>query len=280
MRRDESPIRPTMSAPIHPWRAFSVSRFRFYIIKSMELTNKVALITGAKRIGRVVAAQLAAAGADIVLTYHRSRDEAMRTADEISNRGRRALALQTDVSRSDHIARLFERVRETFGGVDILIYMASIYEKKPFAELTESDWDRNIAVDLKGAYLCARSAAEDMKTRGGGRIITVSDWVAASGRPRYKGYLPYYVAKAGLIGLTQALALELAEHHILVNCIAPGPILPPPGLAPEEDIEIRATTPLGRWGGADEIAKVVLGLIESDFITGECIRVDGGRHVY
>jgi NAD(P)-dependent dehydrogenase (short-subunit alcohol dehydrogenase family) len=118
-----------------------------------------------------------------------------------------------------------------------------------------------------------------MRTAGGGRIINFADWIAASGRPRYKGYLPYYVAKHGVIGLTEALALELAEHRILVNAIAPGPVLAPPGTTDEEYRAVEAATPLGRWGGEAEILKAVLFLIETDFMTGETIRVDGGRHV-
>lgn len=246
----------------------------------MELRDKVALLTGGARIGHTVALKLAEAGVNVALSYHRSQEAAERTVKEIEARGRRALAVQVDVTDSGQVTRLVERTLAAFGGVDILIYMASLYEKKDYASLTEADWDRHLAVDLKGAYLCARGCAESMKARGGGRIITFTDWVAASGRPRYKGYLPYYVAKCGVIGLTQVLALELARYNILVNCIAPGPILAPPGLSPEEDAEVRAATPLGRWGGAEEIAKVVLALLQSEFITGECLRVDGGRHVY
>jgi NAD(P)-dependent dehydrogenase (short-subunit alcohol dehydrogenase family) len=103
--------------------------------------------------------------------------------------------------------------------------------------------------------------------------------VAASGRPRYKGYVAYYVAKAGVKALTEALALELAADGILVNAIAPGPILAPPGTSADEHAAVEKATPLGRWGGPGEIAKTVLALIDSDFITGETIRVDGGRHV-
>jgi len=246
----------------------------------MELRDKVALLTGSTRIGHTVALKLAEAGADVALTYHRSQDTAEQTVQEIESRGRRAVAIQTDVSQSDQVSALVEQTRAALGGIDVLIYMASRYQKRVYGDLTEADWDRHLGVDLKGAYLCARGCEESMKARGGGRIINFTDWVAASGRPRYKGYLAYYVAKCGVIGLTQALALELAQYNILVNCIAPGPILSPPGITPEEDAEVRAATPLGRWGGAEEIAKIVLALIQSDFITGECIRVDGGRHVY
>jgi NAD(P)-dependent dehydrogenase (short-subunit alcohol dehydrogenase family) len=103
--------------------------------------------------------------------------------------------------------------------------------------------------------------------------------VARSGRPRYRGYLPYYVAKAGIIALTEALALELASDQILVNAVAPGPIVAPEGTSDEEFAAVERATPLGRWGGEIEIAKAVLALVDSDFITGETIRVDGGRHV-
>ena len=118
-----------------------------------------------------------------------------------------------------------------------------------------------------------------MRAAGGGRIINFTDWVARSGRPRYKGYLPYYVAKHGVIGLTEALALELAEDQILVNAVAPGPIMAPPGTTDEEYKAVEAATPLGRWGGEAEIVRAVMFLIETDFVTGETIRVDGGRHV-
>jgi NAD(P)-dependent dehydrogenase (short-subunit alcohol dehydrogenase family) len=118
-----------------------------------------------------------------------------------------------------------------------------------------------------------------MTRAGGGRVITFSDWVAASGRPRYKDYVPYYVAKRAVIGLTEALSLELAEHQILVNAIAPGPIVAPPDTGADELKAVEAATPLGRWGGEDEIVTAVLFLLESNFVTGETIRVDGGRHV-
>jgi NAD(P)-dependent dehydrogenase (short-subunit alcohol dehydrogenase family) len=117
-----------------------------------------------------------------------------------------------------------------------------------------------------------------MKAAGAGRIVNISDWLPISGRPRYRGYVPYYVSKAAVAALTQSLALELAPE-ILVNAIAPGPILAPPDFTAEETARVIEATPLARWGGADEIAKAVLFLIETEFVTGECIRVDGGRHL-
>jgi NAD(P)-dependent dehydrogenase (short-subunit alcohol dehydrogenase family) len=157
--------------------------------------------------------------------------------------------------------------------------MASVYSPVPFDDLDAAAWDAVVNVDLKAAFLCAHAAVAHLRAAQGGRIINFSDWVAASGRPRYKGFVPYYVAKRGIVGLTEALALELAGDQILVNAIAPGPILAPPGTTAEEHASVERSTPLGRWGGAQEITKAVLFLLESDFVTGETIRVDGGRHV-
>ena len=134
-------------------------------------------------------------------------------------------------------------------------------------------------VDLEGAYLCSRAAIPHMRSAGGGQIINISDWTAASGRPRYKGFLPYYVAKRAVMGLTEGLALELAADDIAVNAIAPGPIIPPESLTQSEIEEVERATPLGRWGGGGEIASAVVGLLQTDFVTGETIRVDGGRHL-
>ncbi len=245
----------------------------------MELTGKVALVTGIRRIGRVVALALADAGANLVLTYHHSKEIAEQTVQEIRGRGREAIALQADLTRVDQVKTMVDEAVAALGRIDILIHMAALYRGKTFEELTEEDWDQALAVNLKSAFLCTQAVAPIMRRQGGGRIITFADWLARSGRPRYRGFLPYYVSKHGVIGLTEALALELAEDNILVNCIAPGPILKPPDLREEENQEVLAATPLKRWGGEGEIAKAVLALIASEFITGECIRVDGGRHV-
>jgi NAD(P)-dependent dehydrogenase (short-subunit alcohol dehydrogenase family) len=192
--------------------------------------------------------------------------------------GQRALTVQADVARREDCDALVTRAAQELGRLDILINMASIYEGKPFAELTEQDWDRCLAVDLKAAFLCSRAALPHLRATKG-RIINFSDWLPVSGRPRYPGYLLYYVAKGGVKALTEALALELAPDRILVNAIAPGPILAPPETSDEELKAVETATPLGTWGGGLEIAKAVLALLDSDFITGETIRVDGGRHI-
>ena len=245
----------------------------------MELTGKVALITGGKRIGLVIARDLASRGVDIAVSYARSQAEANQAVEIVRAGGRRGSAFQADLSQPEAAAALIRSVVDTFGRLDILINMASVYVQRPFAELNAAAWDAVMNVDLRGAFLCAHAAAPHMRAQGGGRIINFSDWIARSGRPRYAGYVPYYVAKAGVVALTEALALELAPDNILVNAIAPGPILAPPGTTSEETAAVEDATPLGRWGGEIEIARAVAALLDGDFITGETIRVDGGRHL-
>jgi NAD(P)-dependent dehydrogenase (short-subunit alcohol dehydrogenase family) len=245
----------------------------------VDLTSKVALITGGKRIGLVVAGELAALGADVAVSYAHSKAEAGQAVSAVRAATRRAAAFQADLSQPDAAAHLIQSVVDTFGRLDILINMASVYVQRPFADLTAADWDAVINVDLRAAFLCAHAAAPHMRAQGGGRIINFSDWIARSGRPRYTGYVPYFVAKTGIIALTEALALELAADNILVNAIAPGPILAPPGTSDAESRAVEEATPLGRWGGELEIAKGVRALLDSDFITGETVRIDGGRHL-
>lgn len=245
----------------------------------MELTGRVALVTGGRRIGAVVAAELARGGADVALVYRASRGEAEETAAAVREAGRRTLVLHADLTSADACARVVEETVAGLGRLDVLVNMASRYRQQPFDELTAADWDAQLAVDLRAAWLCAHAAVPHMRRVHGGRIINFADWVAASGRPRYTGFVPYYVAKAGVVALTQVLALELAPDQILVNAVAPGPILAPDGTSDEEFAKVEQATPLGRWGGEIEIAKAVLALVDSDFITGETIRVDGGRHL-
>jgi NAD(P)-dependent dehydrogenase (short-subunit alcohol dehydrogenase family) len=243
----------------------------------MDIKDRVVLITGGKRIGQVVALELARRGADIATAYRGSRAEAEQTVADVTALGRRAEAIQADVSHEDQCRALVEETVARLGRLDVLINMASIYRPRPLMTMTANEWDEDLNVNLRAAFIASQAAARHMQA-GGGRIVNFSDWLAASGRPAYKDFVAYYVAKAGVKALTEALALELAPK-ILVNAIAPGPILPPPDLTPEENAEVARATPLGRWGGETEIAKAVLTLVESDFITGETIRVDGGRHL-
>lgn len=243
----------------------------------MDPRDKVALITGGARIGKTVAEALARRGCHLLLTYRTSRTASEETVLKAQELGVRAAAVQADLSLEEGMLSVLRQAEGQFGRLDILINMASLYKKVPFDDLDLDTWQA-FAADLQSAYLLSVRAAPLMRRHRGGRIINFSDWLAASGRPRYKEFLPYYAGKRGMLGLTEGLALELAPD-ILVNAIAPGPILRPPDLSDEEDAEVARATPLGRWGGAEEIAKTVLFLVETDFVTGECIRVDGGRHL-
>ena len=245
----------------------------------MDLSNKAALITGGKRIGSVVAIELAKRGVDIALSYNRSRSEAEQTAAAIEKIGRRAFVIQADLSQAEGCERFVHESAAALGRIDILINMASIYVSIPFDQLTVAQYDENVNVDMRSAFICARTAVPYLRKAGGGHIINFSDWLSRSGRPRYNGYLPYYVAKTGVIGLTEALALELAPDKILVNAIAPGPILAPPETTEEELGAVEKSTPLGGWGGEMSIAEAVLALLSLGFVTGETMRVDGGRHI-
>jgi len=245
----------------------------------VDLTGKAALVTGTRRIGADVAIELARRGADVAVSYAQSRDEADRAARAIQADGRRAVALQADLRNPDACRDLVARAAAEFGRLDVLVALASVYAHVSFDDLTAQEWDTNLAVDLSASFFCAQAAVPHLRAAGGGRIVLFSDWTARSGRPRYKGYLPYYVAKAGVAALAEALALELAADRILVNTVAPGPILLPPGSTEATQRAVLAATPVGRLGGGEEVARTVVALIESDFITGEHVRVDGGRHL-
>jgi len=245
----------------------------------MELTGKVAIITGGKRIGRVVAQVLATRGMDLVLSYRGSRQEADDTVADVIAAGRRATTVVADVGKPEDCRAIITHAMETFGRIDVLVNMASIYRSTPLEALTVEYWDTDIDVNLRSAFLCAHAALPHMRAGGGGRIVNFADWLARSGRPHYKGFTSYYVAKAGVIALTESLALEGAHDNILVNAMAPGPIVPPPDMSQEEINQVAQVTPVGHWGGEAEIAKTVVLLCETDFITGETIRVDGGRHL-
>lgn len=245
----------------------------------MTLEGRAALITGGARMGDAIAETLATLGADVALTYRASEAAAARAAAAVRRLGRRAHTLRADLADPAACREAVEAAAATFGRLDVVVNMASIYRATPVDALDAAQWDQQMAVDLRASFLVSMAAVPHMRAAGGGRIINCSDWIAASGRPRYPGYVPYYVAKAGVKALTEALALELAPDRILVNAVAPGPIVAPPGMSAEESAAVEQATPLGRWGGEAEVAKAVAFLCQSDFVTGETVRVDGGRHL-
>jgi NAD(P)-dependent dehydrogenase (short-subunit alcohol dehydrogenase family) len=245
----------------------------------MDLQGKVALITGGTRMGETIARALGQRGCRLVLTWRSSRGSIEKTLAALGSEGISASAFRCDVTDPRSIEKLVADVRRDFKRLDVLVNMASNYEETPLdSKHPMKDWDDHVNVDARSSYLLGVAVAPLMKQGKSGRIIFLSDWLPASGRPRYTGHAGYYIAKAAVKAVTEDLALELAPD-IQVNAIAPGPTLPPPTMSSKEIKEVEKATPLGRWGGAEEIAKTVLFLIESDFVTGETIRVDGGRHL-
>ncbi|HEX7119798.1 MAG TPA: SDR family oxidoreductase [Longimicrobiales bacterium] len=240
----------------------------------MELNGSVALVTGgARRVGRAISLALARAGADVVVNYFRSAEAAEATVAEIAALGRRAIAVHGDVARKPDIVALVRRAAEVFGRLDVVVNNASMFETAPLLAIDETDWDRVLAVNLKGPFLLAQAATPLLRRDGGGVIVNIADLSAFQPWP---SYAHHSVSKAGLVHLTRVLALALAPD-IRVSCIAPGTVLPPEGYTGEQVLRGIERTPLKKLGSPDDVARALLYLVESDFVTGEVVVVDGGR---
>lgn len=229
--------------------------------------------------GAPLAEACARAGFDVALAWSTSARAAADAAARVTELGRRATTVQADLRDPSACARLVDEVVAWGRRLDALVALASTFDRVPLDLVTPDEWRRQLAVDLDASFHCARAAARHMRPRRRGHIVFSADWVAASSRPRYLGYVPYYVAKAGLVALTEALALELAPDRIQVNAVAPGPIVPAAGATEEMQQAVLQATPLGRWGGAEVVAHAVAALLAQDWITGQVVRVDGGRHL-
>jgi NAD(P)-dependent dehydrogenase (short-subunit alcohol dehydrogenase family) len=233
--------------------------------------GQVALATGAgKRMGRAIALRLAAEGADVVVNYAKSRAGAEEVVRDIEAMGRRAVAVQADVSRKPEVQKLFAETEKQFGRLDILVNNAGMFFAAKFEELTEEQWDLIQNTNLKSQFLCAQAAAQLMKRNGRGRIVNISSLGGLLAWPKYAHYC---VSKAGVIMLTRCLARALAPE-ILVNSVAPGTIQFE-GDLPDEEYIRRA--PLHRTGTGEDIAEAVVFFCKTDFVTGQVMAVDGGR---
>ena len=238
-----------------------------------SLAGKVALVTGAgKRIGRSVALRLASEGADVIVNYHSSKAEANEVVELIEAMGRRALAVPADVAKRAEVVAMFAAVEKEFGRLDILVNNVGMFFPAKFEDLTEEQWDRILNTNLKSQFLCSQAAAPLLRRGGHGRIV---NFASLGGLLAWPAYTHYCVSKAGAIMLTRCLSRALAPE-ITVNAIAPGTISFPND-APEiaDDFILRA--PLKRTGTPKDIEDAVVFLVDSGFVTGQVIVVDGGR---
>ena len=260
--------------PLVIWKAecyFVASRGGGRELSTLPLKGQVALITGgAKRIGRSIAEKLAAEGAGVAVNYASSKKEAEKLAAELRKLGRQAVAIRADVSKKREVERMMKAVEKEFERLDILVNNAGMFFAADFGELTEEQWDKILAVNLKSQFLCAQAAAPLLKRSGRGRIVNISSLGGILPWPKYTHYC---VSKAGVIMLTRCLARALAPE-ILVNSVAPGTIQFP-NEAPDEEYIRRA--PLHRTGRGSDIAEAVFYFVASDFVTGQILAVDGGR---
>lgn len=243
----------------------------------MKLKGKVALVTGsAKRVGRAIALSLARKGVHVAIHYRTSPKEANSVVSEARKYGVKARAIKADLSNVSEVENLVSETLKVFGRLDILVNSASLYGKHLLEQVSESHWDAHLDTNLKGPFFLAQAAAQAMKKQKAGKIVNIIDSDVA--KP-YKHYLPYLVSKAGMVGLTHCLAIELAPE-IQVNGISPGPVLMQKDWGPKTIQAILKVTPLKRIGSPTDIANAVLFCLEgTDFMTGAIIPVDGGQHI-
>jgi 3-oxoacyl-[acyl-carrier protein] reductase len=240
---------------------------------------RAAVVTGAARgIGRAIAARMLAEGWRVMLA-DRDGPAAEAAAEALALRPGRALPFAVDVTDAAAVEAMAAAAEDAFGGVDVLVANAGVMDRMPFLEMTEDFWDRVLAINLKGAFLCGQAVARRMAARGrGGRIVNVA---SNSGIFGGRGRAAYGASKAGLINLTQTMAIELAEHDILVNAVAPGPTKTSDAQPEEPWPSLKARMPLARWGRPEEIAEVALFLASEacSFTTGHVVGADGGYTV-
>ena len=248
-----------------------------------HLEGKVAIVTGASRgIGRAIAERFAAEGARVVVNYVAGAPKAEAVVAGIVSRGGEAFAVKADVSQYFDVERLVGATMERYGRVDVLVNNAGVMVTKGVLETSEAEWDRTIAVNLKGPYLCSKAVVPIMIRQGAGSIINMS---SNSGlyHPSAMRFTEYVVSKAGLNGLTKAMALALGPH-VRINAICPGWIRTDmvEHIDPATQQRILDETALGRWGTPDDIASaaVFLASSEASFITGELLIVAGGRGMH
>lgn len=245
------------------------------------LLGRVALVTGSSRgIGRAIAVRLAQAGADVVINHRDSAEEADKVAQRVQELGRRALVVAADVAEPGDVERLVSAGQERFGAIDILVNNAAVLHIPSFFDITPEEFDRVMAVNVRGVHLCCRAALPSMIERGSGVIVNISSGAGKHGGWGTNANAIYAASKAAEIAFTMALAKNVIAHGVRVNCVAPGPTdttTYATGQAPRANANI----PLGRAGYPYEIAAAVAFLCspEASFIVGQTICVNGGNYM-
>lgn len=240
-----------------------------------DLKNRVALVTGGSRgIGAGIAVALATAGADVAVNYREQGAAAQSVCAEIASRGRKAIAVQADVSRAQEITRMVSELESSLGPVDILVNNAAIAKPRPFEEITESEWDGILRVNLKSVFLVTQAVIAGMRKRKWGRIINLSSVAAQTGGAVGAHYA---ASKAGIIGLTHSCASSFIKDRITVNAIAPALIetdmvTSNPNASPR-------LIPMGHFGKVDDVASIAVMLASNEYITGQTISVNGGWYM-
>ena len=244
----------------------------------IQLDGKVALVTGASRgIGAVVACRLAQAGAKVGVNYHASPDAAEIVVESINKDGGEAILVGGNVSQEENAEKVVKDLVDHYGNIDILINNAGINKDQLLIRMKPEDFDSVINVNLRGAFLCTRYAMTHMIRQRSGRVINMSSVVGLSGNP---GQANYAAAKAGLVGLTKAVAREVASRNVTVNALAPGYIdtAMVDELTAETQDKILSTIPMGRFGTPEDVAEAVVFLASdgASYITGQVLTIDGG----
>jgi len=240
----------------------------------VELQGRVSLVTGAgRRLGRAIALGLARRGSSIAVHFHQDATGAEDTAAKTREFGVEAEIVQADLSQPEQAENLVAEVVRIFGRIDVLINNAAIYSRTPLGQVTRDDWDRLLNLNLRGAFFCAQAAGVAMKHQGSGKIVNIAD---VAGLDPWPGYIPYSISKAGLIAMTTGMAKALAPE-VTINAVAPGTVLLRHE-ATEEAEKLIELSLLKKVGTPEDVVAAVLFLIEgSDFVTGDVLRVDGGR---
>ena len=248
----------------------------------MNLKGKIAIITGARRgMGRSHALTLARAGAKVVVADI-SLEDCQKVVDEIKKAKGEALAVKCNVTKKEEVEEMVKKAVEKFGKVDILVNNAGICQFKPFLELTEEEWDRTLDINLKGYFLCAQAAAKEMVKQKSGVIINIASVAMGQVGVGIPNIVHYCASKGGVVGMTEALAVELAPYNVRVNAIAPGmietPMIDPIKKDPKVAEAMLARIPMKRVGKPEEVSNLVLFLASdaSSYMTGSTVVIDGG----